>query len=92
MMMTGQPFPDFSTYLIFTIFYCLTKFSAAGVPGGGVLVILPVAQAYLGLSPEMATLLFTIYVLQDPLITAANVMGNGAFALITAKIFTSSQE
>lgn len=91
LMMTGEPFPDFSSYLIFTIFYCLTKFSAAGVPGGGVLVILPVAQAYLGLSPEMSTLLFTIYVLQDPLISAANVMGNGAFALITAKIFTKTR-
>lgn len=91
-MMTGQPFPDLSAYLVFTVFYCLTKFSAAGVPGGGVLVILPVAQAYLGLSPEMATLLFTIYVLQDPLITAANVMGNGAFALITGRFFSQEEK
>lgn len=90
LLMAGQPYPGLFTYLIFTIFYCLTKFSAAGVPGGGVLVILPVAQAYLGLSPEMTALLFTIYVLQDPLMTAANVMGNGAFALITAKIFRPS--
>ena len=86
LIMAGQPFPSIGVYLYFTLYYCLAKFSCAGVPGGGVLVILPVAQAYLGLSPEMASLLATIYILQDPILTSANVMGNGAFALLTRKL------
>lgn len=86
LIISGQPFPDIATYLIFTFYYCLAKFSCAGIPGGGVLVILPVIQAYLGLNPEMTSLLATIYILQDPILTGSNVMGNGAFALLTRKI------
>ncbi|RZI47019.1 cation:dicarboxylate symporter family transporter [Candidatus Finniella inopinata] len=86
LIMSGHPFPDIATYLTFTFYYCLAKFSCAGIPGGGVIVILPVIQAYLGLSPEMTTLLATIYILQDPILTGANVMGNGAFALLTRRI------
>ena len=86
LLMTGHPLPDLSTYLIFTGYFCMTKFSAAAVPGGGMIVILPVVQNYLGLSAEMATLLATIYILQDSIFTASNVMGNGAFAIISQKV------
>jgi Na+/H+-dicarboxylate symporter len=86
LIMTGQSIPDFSMFLGFTLYYCIAKFSAAGIPGGGVIVILPVAQHYLGLSAEATTMLATIYILQDPIITAANVMGNGAFALLSGKL------
>lgn len=85
--MSGHPLPDFHTYLIFTFWYCIAKFSTAGVPGAGVIVILPVMQKYLYLSPEMTSILTTIYVLKDSLLTSTNVTGNGAFALITYRIF-----
>jgi Na+/H+-dicarboxylate symporter len=88
---TGHPLPDFSTYLVFVFYYCITKFSAAGIPGGGVIVILPVIQAHLGLSPEATSMLATIYILQDPILTAANVMGNGAFALLTGKLLKKAK-
>lgn len=86
LVMSGQNFPSFNTYLLFTLYYCLAKFSCAGIPGGGVIVILPVIQSYLGLSSEITGLLATIYILQDPILTSANVMGNGAFALLSRKI------
>lgn len=91
LLMTGHPIPEFSTFLTFTLYYCIAKFSAAGIPGGGVIVILPVAQHYLGLSAEATTMLATIYILQDPIITAANVMGNGAFALLTGKLLKKAK-
>ena len=87
LIMTNQGMPDVGNYALFTFYYCLAKFSTAGVPGGGVLVILPLAQMYLGLNANLASILTTLYVLQDPLITAANVMGNGAFAVLTAPLF-----
>lgn len=86
LMMSGYPIPDIKTYLVFVLYYCLAKFSAAGIPGGGVIVILPVVQTYLGLNESMASLLATIYILKDPILTAANVMGNGAFALLSRKV------
>jgi Na+/H+-dicarboxylate symporter len=86
MLMHGSDLPSISAYAIFVFFYCLAKFSCAGGPGGGVLVLIPVFQQNLGMSPEVAGLLASIYVLQDPILTSANVMGNGAFAIITHKI------
>ena len=84
--LSGMPLPTFENYLLFVIYFCLAKFSVAGIPGGGIIVMLPILQKYLGLSAEMASLLTTIYIIQDPIFTSANVMGNGAFALLTRKV------
>lgn len=87
LIMTSQPIPSFTIFLLFTLHYCLAKFSAVGAPGGGVIVVLPVLQEFLGLSPEMAGLLATIYILQDSLMTASNVMLNGIFNVSCYKLF-----
>lgn len=86
LMLSGFPLPTFESYLVFTAYFCLAKFSSTGIPGGGVIVLLPVLQEHLGLTPEMTSLVTTLYILQDPILTATNVMGNGAFALMTNKI------
>lgn len=87
LVISGHDLPSFGVYLVFMLHYCFVKFSAAGVPGGGVLVIFPVVEKYLGLSSEMSSILATIYILQDSLMTASNVMANGAFAMITHRVF-----
>jgi Na+/H+-dicarboxylate symporter len=84
--LSGMPLPTFENYLLFTLYFCLAKCSVAGIPGGGIIVMLPILQKYLNLSPEMASLMTTIYIVQDPIFTSANVMGNGAFALMARKI------
>lgn len=86
LLMTGKPLPSLSVFMVFALHYCLVKFSAAGVPGGGVIVILPVAKEFLGLDDTLTTILQTIYMLQDPILTSSNVMGNGAFAMVVHKI------
>lgn len=86
--MTGQPLPSLEMYGMFCVYFCILKFSSAGVPGGGIIVMLPIIQEYLGFSPGLSSVLTTLYILQDPFITAMNVMGNGAFALITAPLFS----
>jgi len=85
----GMPWPDFTTFIPFALAFSMAKLSCVGLPGASVLVILPVLQNYLGFTPEMISILTTIYVLQDPFGTAANVMGNGAFALVTQRIINS---
>ncbi|CAO5678351.1 MAG: hypothetical protein HEEMFOPI_00337 [Holosporales bacterium] len=87
LLMTRCEFPALGAYMIFVLHYCIVKFSGVGVPGGGVLVILPVVQTYLGLNSELTSLLATIYILQDAILTSANVMANGAFAIITHTVF-----
>lgn len=87
LLMTNNPLPAFSTFTLFIFYYSLTKFSAVGTPGGGVLVVLPVVQEFFGLSPELAGLLATIYILQDSFMTCSNVMVNGALSIISFKLF-----
>jgi len=88
MVSFGQTLPDPATFLTFTFFFVIARFSVAAVPGGGVLVILPVLESTLGFSPEMLSLILALYILFDPIATSANVFGNGAFALLFEKAYT----
>lgn len=83
----GFGLPDLSAYSAFALYFVLAKFAVAAVPGGGILVMLPVLEAHLGFSGEMLSLITALYIIFDPVITAANVMGNGAFAMFFAKTF-----
>lgn len=87
LQLSGLPLPGIEQYMIFVAYFCMAKFSTAAIPGGGVLVLLPTLQTHLGLTPEMAGLVATIYILQDSLFTGANVMGNGGFALVCHRLF-----
>jgi Na+/H+-dicarboxylate symporter len=87
MWLFGQPLPSFDAFFWFVPAFCLAKFSLAAIPGGTIIVMLPVLQAHFHLSPEIASLITTLYILQDPFFTCSNVMGNGAFAMISYKLF-----
>ena len=76
----GLTQPHLFTYLIFTGYFVLAKFSVAAIPGGGIIVMLPILERYLGFNSEMLSLITALYILFDPVITSANVLGNGAFA------------
>lgn len=83
----GQGMPDLWTFLIYTGAFCLAKFSCVGIPGASVLVVLPVLQQFLGFSPEMISMITTIYILQDSFGSFGNVMGNGGFALLIHRVY-----
>jgi Na+/H+-dicarboxylate symporter len=85
--MANLPFPGFSQVLVFSGYYCLARFFNACVPGGGILVMRPFVEEYLGLPAAQCDLLVTLYVLQDSLISFSNVMGNASFALLTRPLF-----
>lgn len=80
--LTGHPLPDFWVYSNFVLYFCLARFSTAAIPGGSLLVLLPIVQIHLGFDQNLSSLITLIYILQDPLSTSANVMSNGAFAMI----------
>ncbi len=83
----GAAEPAFTSYLIFAAFFVLAKFSVAAVPGGGILVMLPILETYLGFNAEMLSLITALYILFDPVITCANILGNGAFAMGIDKFY-----
>ncbi|WP_186649069.1 cation:dicarboxylate symporter family transporter [Fluviispira vulneris] len=82
----GTGFPDLSTFLIFSFYFVLAKFAVAAVPGGGILVMITILETQMGFTPEMSGLITAIYILLDPIITSANVLGNGAFVILTTKL------
>ncbi len=87
MVSFGHPLPTLHEFFIFTVFFVLAKFAVAAVPGGGILVMIPILEKYLGFNPEMLSLITALYILFDPIVTSANVFGNGAFAQLFEKIY-----
>lgn len=83
----GMPLPDFSSYLIFSLYYLVLKFGSAGVPGGGVMVMMPILQGLMGFDATMQGFVMGLYMLFDPFITVTNVMCNGAAAIGFAHFF-----
>ncbi len=82
----GMSEPTFVNYLVFTCYFVLAKFSVAAIPGGGIIVMLPILKKYLYFNHDMLSLITALYILFDPIITCANVLGNGAFAKMIDKI------
>ena len=78
--------PSFAVYLTFVAYFVLAKFSVAAVPGGGILVMLPILENVFGFDAGMLSLITALYILFDPVITCANIFGNGGFAMIIDRL------
>lgn len=85
----GMQMPNPYDYLIFTLFFVAAKFAIAAVPGGGIIVMLPILQQYLGFNSEMISIITALYILFDSVITGVNIAGNSAFAILFNKIHKS---
>lgn len=83
----GFELPSFGSYCSFALYFILAQFAVAAVPGGGILVMLPILETHLGFSGEMSALITTLYILFDPFVTVTNVLGNSALAILIAKAF-----
>lgn len=74
--------PALSTFVIFVGYFCVTMLAVSGIPGGGIIVMLPLLQSLFGFTPEMLSVMTALYLLQDGFGTAANVMGDGALVMV----------
>lgn len=83
----GHPFPDLYQYLMFSLYFVVTKFAVAAVPGGGILVMLPVLKSTLGFTDAMLSLITTLYIMFDSIITPINIFGNSALSMLIAKTY-----
>lgn len=77
--------PGVFSYLIFIFYFCTAMFAVSGVPAGTILVMTPILVTQLGFTDEMIGIITTLYVLMDAFGTAANVMGDGALAIMLNK-------
>lgn len=78
--------PQFGQFLFFASSYVLAKFAAAGVPGGTILIMIPILESKLGFTSDMSAVILTTYLFFDPFCTMGSVLGNGVFAIIFEKI------
>lgn len=78
--------PSALTFCTFIMYFCLTMLAVSGVPGGGIIVMIPILISTLGFSDAMISIITTLYLLQDAIGTAANVMGDGALIIIVDKV------
>ena len=88
----GAPEPTMGVFMLFAFYFVVAKFTVAGIPGGGILAVLPALENYLGFSTEMLSLATALYILFDPVITVGNILGNAAFAKMIDRIVTHSPE
>jgi Na+/H+-dicarboxylate symporter len=85
-MALGKPMPTLEMFLPFALFWAMAKFSVAAVPGGAVIVAMPLLEHFLGADGAVVSLVAAAYTFFDPLGTMTNVTGNGAFAIVFSKI------
>lgn len=83
----GIPMPSISSYLVFAATFTITKFSGAAVPGGSILIMIPVLESCLGFTTEMVALITICYMLIDPITTSGNVLGNNIFVMHFNKLY-----
>jgi Na+/H+-dicarboxylate symporter len=77
----GKPIPGMFEYLLFSLKSTFVKFAGAAVPGGGIIVMTPVLQEYLGMDDTLISLVTTLFLIQDPMGTATNIGCNSAFLI-----------
>jgi Na+/H+-dicarboxylate symporter len=54
--------------------------------------MLPILENYLGFDAHMMSLITALYILFDPVITCANMLGNGGFSLIVRRFIKNHKE
>lgn len=86
MLFLGQ-FPDPITYMKFVLMFCSAMLAVSGIPGGGIIVMIPILVSQLCFNEQMVSIIITLYLLLDSFGTAANVMGDGALGIIMNKLF-----
>ncbi len=82
--------PPLSVWIPFSAVFVLARFATAAVLGGAIFIMLPIYEAYLGFTPEMGALILAFNVILDPLVTCANVVGNGALCRIFERVWGSA--
>lgn len=78
--------PAFAHYLTFVFYFCTSMFAVTGIPGAGLIVMIPLLTEYFDFSPIMISVLTALYLLLDALSAATNVMGDGALIIIVNRI------
>lgn len=87
MVTFGIGIPSYDLYLIFALQYVMYMFTVAAVPGGTIIVMIPLIKGVFGFNGEMISLVTALYILYDAIGTTMNIIGNGAFVILYNRLF-----
>ena len=79
--MQNKACPSLYDIALVVLCYCLSRFIGVCVPSGGALVVVPFLVHVLGLSHDFIGLFLALYMLQEPLLTMWNSLGNGILTM-----------
>lgn len=82
---------NFAQVFPFILMLGVTMVAAPGVPGGAIMAAVGLLETMLGFTDGQVALMMALYIAQDSFGTAANVIGDGAIALVVNK-FARSKE
>jgi hypothetical protein len=79
--------PDFFTWLNFSIVFVLARYATAAILGGAIFIMIPIYETYLSFNAEMIAIIMAFNVILDPLVTASNVVANGALCRVFERVW-----
>jgi len=80
--MYGRSLPDGFGVLLFLMHFVVNRFAAVGIPGGALMLMLPLYERYLSAPPHLLGLMIVLNAILDPVVAASNVFGNGALVVL----------
>lgn len=86
MLATGSSY-DPTMFVGFIFMLGITIVAAPGIPGGAIMAALGLLTSMLGFTDADCALMIALYIAMDSFGTACNVTGDGALAIIIARIF-----
>lgn len=78
--------PDLISFVTFLFYFCTSMFAVSGIPGGAIIVMIPILVSIFGFTADMVSIITALYLLLDSFGTAANVMGDGALVIMVHKV------
>lgn len=87
----GKPFPELEVLIPFVAAFVLARYATAGMIGGAIFIMIPIYETYLNFTPGMVAIILSLNVLLDPVITSANVLGNGALCIIFERFWNNTK-
>lgn len=78
---------DIYQYMMFVGYFVVAKFAVVAVPAGGVLVMLPILNTTMGFTDAMLSLIVTLYVMLDSIITPINIFGNSSLSILITRMY-----
>lgn len=85
--LTYSSLPSFSLWLTFIIHLVFIRFAGTGVSGGVIFLLLPLYQHYFNFDEKTLSIILSLNIIFDPLVTGFNVLGNLSLSPIFEKIF-----